>query len=473
MNKYKTIFFLFLIIILQLVLRQPFLAEPLERDEGVYGYMAQRINAGDLPYRDVFDHKPPVVYYLYAAAFNIFPDNLLTVRLLGALASLISLLLLFFIGRRLWGEEAGLIAAFLYAIFSVGPYSQGTSSNTEVFMMMFLLASFLSFLKKRNFATGLLAGAALMTKLVAVFNVFALFVFLLYLLGNKQIGWRQIVVFSLATVLVPLAFVAYFLGQGILADFWSAVVTYNLNYVSPAGSLAGVIIWPWRMAKAENGLIWLLGGVGVYFIVRYYRKPENYLVLGWLLASLLGLCAGGHFYGHYFIQIIPVLVLLSAFTIAVHHKHQPTIPFLLAIVFLCYLMAGNLYPYYSIHNADVISLRKYPAEIFPITRNLAYGIQKNTKEDDYVFFWGAQPEVYFYAQRRSPSRFTYDYPLYGSGEFAKQARGELLRDLQSKFPQLIIKRAGYPWFPELQEFVTSNYRKGNVALPLFDLFVLK
>ena len=58
----KYLFILLLILLLQLALRIPFLSEPLERDEGAYGYIGQRILAGELPYRDVFDHKTPVVY---------------------------------------------------------------------------------------------------------------------------------------------------------------------------------------------------------------------------------------------------------------------------------------------------------------------------------------------------------------------------------------------------------------------------
>ena len=43
------------------LLRAPFLSLPLERDEGEYAYIAQRLAAGDVPYRDAFDQKPPAV----------------------------------------------------------------------------------------------------------------------------------------------------------------------------------------------------------------------------------------------------------------------------------------------------------------------------------------------------------------------------------------------------------------------------
>ena len=46
---------------------------PLDRDEGAFGVVGQAILRGELPYRDVLDHKPPGVFYLYALALEVFP----------------------------------------------------------------------------------------------------------------------------------------------------------------------------------------------------------------------------------------------------------------------------------------------------------------------------------------------------------------------------------------------------------------
>src|ERR671922_2576087 len=49
-------------------LRGPLHHLPLERDEGAYAVIATRWLAGDVPYRDLFDHKPPLIYVIYALA---------------------------------------------------------------------------------------------------------------------------------------------------------------------------------------------------------------------------------------------------------------------------------------------------------------------------------------------------------------------------------------------------------------------
>ena len=50
-----------------LLLRLPSLVQPMGADQGLYAYVGERILAGDLPYRDAWDQKPPAIHYAYAA----------------------------------------------------------------------------------------------------------------------------------------------------------------------------------------------------------------------------------------------------------------------------------------------------------------------------------------------------------------------------------------------------------------------
>ena len=49
-----------------LMLRVPALAQPMGADQGLYAYVGERILAGELPYRDAWDQKPPAIHYTYA-----------------------------------------------------------------------------------------------------------------------------------------------------------------------------------------------------------------------------------------------------------------------------------------------------------------------------------------------------------------------------------------------------------------------
>src|SRR5438105_1953036 len=58
-----------------LALRVPSLVGPAGGDQGLYLYAGQRVAAGDVPYRDVWDQKPPGIMFLYAALLRVWPHE--------------------------------------------------------------------------------------------------------------------------------------------------------------------------------------------------------------------------------------------------------------------------------------------------------------------------------------------------------------------------------------------------------------
>ncbi len=56
--------------LLGVVLRLPTFGRPmLSDDEAIYATTADAMARGDLLYRDVVDHKPPLIYHVYQAGF--------------------------------------------------------------------------------------------------------------------------------------------------------------------------------------------------------------------------------------------------------------------------------------------------------------------------------------------------------------------------------------------------------------------
>ena len=76
----KNIVVLFVLSAIIFLTRFHFVTLPLDRDEGTYSYIAWRMSEGELPYKDAFDHKPPVLYFLYKAAFDAFGYDFVSIR---------------------------------------------------------------------------------------------------------------------------------------------------------------------------------------------------------------------------------------------------------------------------------------------------------------------------------------------------------------------------------------------------------
>ncbi|MEA3492768.1 MAG: glycosyltransferase family 39 protein [Candidatus Margulisiibacteriota bacterium] len=469
--KNRTIIILLLIMVLQIFLRVPFLGEPLERDEGAYAYIAQRMAVGQVPYRDIYDHKPPAIYFIYAGIFKLFGESAASIRYFTLFYSLILTFIMFLIGSKLWGRVGGLLSAFFYAVFSGGALIQGTSANTETFLVLPILLALFFAIRSNNkwdlFWAGLFSGLAVMIKQVAFLNFLALFFFVVLtpsltsfvpplsiedgegneLRRRRKKGVRLLAGFAI----FPLLFTLYFWLNNALPEFINVMFLENVGYLSHQ---------PWQWAQFykvvinENLILWFLSIIALLFIIMRERSDKNLLIGFWALFSIVGVILGKVFYGHYFIQAIPGLSFLSALVI-INLKHNQFKVFILMITFI---MAGMTISYekdFYTASPDNISIRKYGINNFVVAKEVAAFVEKNTKPDQKVFIWGAEPEVYFYSNRASASRFIYYYPLFHN----KARRIEMLKELKANRPKYIIWVNKEVYYKNLAEYLKLYYRQ--------------
>src|SRR5436190_10552018 len=124
------------LVLLTIVTRLPALLHPLPiDDEAGYSVIANEIVDGGRPYIDAVDRKPPLLFWTYAAVFEVAGKYnwfaLHTVALLWTLATMAGL---FVIGRRLFDRDAGLIAALLYGVFQPWAVAKNLAFNGELLM---------------------------------------------------------------------------------------------------------------------------------------------------------------------------------------------------------------------------------------------------------------------------------------------------------------------------------------------------
>ena len=160
-----------------------------------------------------------------------------------------------------------MLSAFLYALFSGGPYIEGSGSNTEVFMVFFLMLAFYFFLAYRKsgwglLACGLLAGLAFMTKQTA----FLIFWSCAFCFDRSMKGTaRRLLPLCIGFLLVPAGFLVYFWANRGLSDFIDAFM-FNFGYIQPSLDLF-LVYRTFTVALLENSVIWRAGrgGGGFYF----------------------------------------------------------------------------------------------------------------------------------------------------------------------------------------------------------------
>ncbi len=477
-NKYLFILLLGFILIFQIVTRIPFIHEPLERDEGMYGYMGQRILAGEVPYRDIFDHKPPAVYYINAFIIKFFGSATTIIRTFAAAYSLFTTLALFGIGYLLFGAGGGLLAALIYAFFSGTPMIQGTSSNTETFMVLPMCLALWCFLlanRKKNlwwlFASGLFSGLAVMMKQVAFMNFLVLAGAAFFMTSRPQdlktSRLKNVIVIIGGFLIVPVFFLAYFFMNHALPDFIKCVFLINKTYLQsspvpfffldPRYGLSSI----WNLIKFENGFLWLFSAVALALVFITRRDGDFMLVAFWAIFSFVGVATGTLFFGHYYIHLIPGLSLLSALALVnLRDAFGRTVRNLIWLLAAVFIISGSiaLRPFYFQYNPHVISIMKQSTSDFVVAEIVARELKKIMAPDDQVFVWAAEPEVYFYLGKKAPGKYLYYYYwMKRTAEFGEYVPDTILRDLQKLKPRFVVRGNYNPPAPRLAEWIMKNY----------------
>ena len=91
------------LILISLIVALPVLTYPLGRDQGMYANIARTILNGGLPYIDMWDIKPPAIYYIYAGGISLFGPGAAAIRAIDLAFLPLTLISLFMLGKRLGG----------------------------------------------------------------------------------------------------------------------------------------------------------------------------------------------------------------------------------------------------------------------------------------------------------------------------------------------------------------------------------
>src|ERR1041385_4708261 len=121
------------------------------RDSGFFLYVGWRFLNGDIPYRDVWDHKPPLIYFVDALGLTITPHSLWGVWFLQIIFIFFTFLILY----KLLDREFGIYAALAgTVVLSSGLLTILEKGNvTEEYALVFQVWSFWLFVStwKKDF----------------------------------------------------------------------------------------------------------------------------------------------------------------------------------------------------------------------------------------------------------------------------------------------------------------------------------
>jgi hypothetical protein len=161
----------FAIVVALLAPLSPLASNRFHRDEAVYSSWGLDIASGrDLLLGGSPVDKPPLFFYIQALSFSLFGPTEVAARTPSLVASVVSVGLIYALGRSLYGRGVGLLAAFLLA---ASPYAIlfAPTAFTDPLMVTWVLAGCLAAVRGHWVWGGVYIGLAAITKQQGVFFV--------------------------------------------------------------------------------------------------------------------------------------------------------------------------------------------------------------------------------------------------------------------------------------------------------------
>jgi 4-amino-4-deoxy-L-arabinose transferase-like glycosyltransferase len=424
------------------------IVEPLGIDQSLWASAARGLERGQLLYRDVWEQRPPGIYWIYLWGFRLFGWKESTVAWLDILAATTTAVLLFAIVRALASGLTAALCAALFVVLTMPAWMYSYDgflerSVCETFIITCVAGAALAATRLRErpralpaVALGLCCGAAVVLKpnAGAYFPALLLWV-AVYRAPAVSTGalFRSGVVACVAAAVLPIVALAWLWRLGILHDARVAVVDFNRFYLglgfTPsvyAGLFAKAVMY-----RLKNEPLWLAGAAGsllaLWYAVRHRSIPAlpGLFIIWGAAATSVVIVNGVRLYASYFLNPLPPLAIAAAWLLADAWRKEwiGKVTATLAALAMAYLLIkrGYVTRVSDWAGAGLAQLRgqsdrtTYLERFGGYANNRGYSARANaeladyirsqTSPDDRVFLFGINGAgVYFLADRLTAQR---------------------------------------------------------------------
>ncbi len=476
--------FSLLVLAVVVIFRLPILQRSvIDWDESVYLLVASSLVEGSLPYVEVWDHKQPFLYILFATSF-IAPDPVVGMRLLGCFAIASTALLLAFIVRgALGGWFAPAIAAMLYGVGTLAP--GGLATNAEILFAPLVVGAFTILVFRQNgnglrasvglrywAIAGFLSGLAVQVKLTAASEILALLVIAVIRESFRNRSAHRGAGAAMSRV--------GFFGLGMLGPVVIPVVVYwcfgrldeylfanfGFNFAYTDLEIDRFLVIQAAIARQFSygtGWLWIVGVLGILWLIYWAWTEGNGTFravvpgVAWLFAGALGIFAGGKFYDHHLLQALPPLVLLATLSTVTFVRRASTPVRVASLILLGGLFVASVF--------GVSRPLERIASAPDTSRAIGRFLVERLVPGDSVYVANSQPIIYQLSGAEIPTRY-----VLPAWVIRPELRARLGLDLDDfldgvfdQRPTFVVMEQDHPWLPDgpFVELLIGDYLSGR------------
>lgn len=495
-------------------------------DDQMFGYFGWRILHGAVVYRDVWDNKPPGIYWMNALGFWIGRDSYWGVVVLCVIALLSTHVLFFAICASNYFRGSAAVATVIAGFFFTHGYFQGGTNRTETFLIPFELAAVLLYMRGHYrdrawcwLLAGVCAGIAFLFKQVGLAAWGAMLVHLgiLALLGEMRFrdALRRMGL-MIAGAAIPVGLAALALAsQGALHEALFATFGFNRYYMQKGDSswtdtfVNRLLLY--NHMKDQLTLPMLLALIAILHAVLWFLRPTQraeeierpirefrpvcphpvILFAIWWAVAMYGALISPHAFRHYLLPTFAPLLLLGAHTLNLLKTEARLIDRMQrrawvigAFVLMGYLALESAWNHFG--EVSRVWVNRFLRGKQAPWEDVGDEVAKLSKPGDKVQFLGYMPGVYLRARRENVCRFTTSEKIGQLGKLVEYQQFELRDTLSKAAPEVFGLSAGdYAaltepqssdgsdwWSAWLREFIEKNYEQAAVVNIEDDNFIV-
>ncbi len=384
--------------VVALLVAWPQYGRAIQYNEAMFVVFGREILAGRLPYRDVFDQKPPLVYYLYAAIQAVTGDGFLASRVAILVAVGLTAILVTLVAREFYARRLAFVAGLSFALTNGLVVVTENAGLDQLTLLPLTAATYLVLRWCRThsdalvIAAGASGGVALLLKPVALPT--ALVLGCLVIVSSRRLGPPLRLAGS--AMLVGLAALLGLASFGVLPEAYEAIVVFGREYAAYGWS---------HSAPGEQLVFWMLAlgalllpacaSMVVLAIERSRRAAILWALLG---GGAVGVVLPGAFLPYYaWAACVPLALMVPAIiewpgTRPRWQRRVVILPGVFGLVIMGYaavLMPAAMNSATSAEGA----------------RELGEAIERVSMPDDRLYVRANVPQVYYYAGLRPAHRY--------------------------------------------------------------------
>jgi hypothetical protein len=464
---------LFGALVLVLLRALPNLRYPLGRDQATYCVIGQGLLRGQLLYRDIWDIKPPGIYYLYAVIVKVFGPVMWSAGIVDIVLLLAVSTCIFHVAKRYLGAPAAAVTVVSNALWHCS-WGYIHAAQSESFITLFVLLAFFILMSgqrenwRGNFAAGLFFGAAFWVK----YNAAPFFPVLfdedprrIRLAISWGVWFRRTAIIVAGFLLMIAAVLAYFWVVGdwtaliedqfeVVPRYGSVFLHYSHHYLLYALTVTGINLGAWTEAACAAALLiawWrrevrIIAPVVIVAVAGFASTASQPRLSSYSFETAYPFFA--MFWGYVLVKLYEGFVHLRELLARRNWRLARVLLWIVAAEVVYYPLPGYAFQIADEYRGLAAWVRNphdsylsYPFQFYveklhDQMATIDY-LRENSVPSDGVYVWGTAPLINFLTPRPSPSRFVPNHPLISPWGPARW-RQDLIAELNRKPPRFIV-----------------------------------